>query len=84
MMEEMLSHLVFSLYLAHLGLCDNISIDPNKRAWANSIMTEMQLESKAAAFMQLFLQGVSGNEWLPPARPSVFIGASVLTFDPWC
>lgn len=41
MMEEMLSHLVFSLYLAHLGLCDNISIDPNKPAPANSIMTEM-------------------------------------------
>lgn len=41
MMEEMLSHLVFSLYLAHLGLCDNISIDPNKPAPANLIMTEM-------------------------------------------
>lgn len=63
MMEEMLSHLVFSLHLAHLGLCDNISIDPNKPAPANLIMTEMQLESKAAAFMWLFLQCVSGNEW---------------------
>lgn len=41
MIEEMLSHLIFSLYLAHLGPCDNISIDPNKPGPANSIMTEM-------------------------------------------
>lgn len=41
MIEEMLSHLIFSLYLAHLGPCDNISIDLNKPGPANSIMTEM-------------------------------------------
>lgn len=37
MSEEMLSHLIFSLYLAHLGPCDNISIDSNKLVPANSI-----------------------------------------------
>lgn len=37
MSEEMLSHLIFSLYLAHLGLCDNISIDSNKLVSSNSI-----------------------------------------------
>lgn len=30
MSKEMLSHLIFSLYLAHLGPRDNISIDSNK------------------------------------------------------
>lgn len=38
MSEEMLSHLIFSLYLAHLGACDNISIDFNKVVPANSIV----------------------------------------------
>lgn len=37
MSKEMLSHLIFSLYLAHLGPCDNISIDSNKLVPANSI-----------------------------------------------
>lgn len=36
--EEMLSHLILSLYLAHLGPCDNISIDSNKLVPTNSIM----------------------------------------------
>lgn len=41
MIEAMLSHLIFSLYLAHLGPCDNISIDSNKPVSANSIMAEV-------------------------------------------
>lgn len=40
MIEAMLSHLIFSLYLAHLGPCDNISIDLNKPVSANAIMAE--------------------------------------------
>lgn len=31
MSEEMLSHLILSLCLAHLGPCDNITIDSNKQ-----------------------------------------------------
>lgn len=41
MIEEMLSHLIFSLYLVHLGPCDNIGIDSNKPVLADPIMAEV-------------------------------------------
>lgn len=40
MSKEMLSHLIFSLCLAHLGPCDNISIDSNKQP-TNSIVAQI-------------------------------------------
>lgn len=41
MIKEVLSCLIFSLYLAHLGPCDNIGIDSNKPVLGNSIMAKM-------------------------------------------
>lgn len=38
--EEMLSHLTFSLYLAHLGPCDNTDIDSKMPVLANSVTAE--------------------------------------------
>lgn len=59
MTEEMLSHLIFSLYLAHLGPCDNVGIDSNSPVLTNSIMADIQLESTAITFMPCFYRSCS-------------------------
>lgn len=41
MIDELLSHLIFPLHLAHLGPCDNIGIDSNKPVLVDSIMAEV-------------------------------------------
>lgn len=38
MIKEMLSHIIYSLYLAHLEPCDNIAIDLNLLELGNSIV----------------------------------------------
>lgn len=49
MSEEMLSHLIFSLYLAHLGPCDNISIDSEQAEPAHSTAALIMLLQHAGA-----------------------------------
>lgn len=70
MIEEMVSHLIFSLCLAHLGPCDNTAIDSNKPG-ANSLPAKTQLQSKAITFTCLFkcsctrlvLKYLKVNDW---------------------
>lgn len=50
MSEEMLSHLILSLCLAHLGPCDNITIDSNKQLPNSTCKFNSGCNSEAATY----------------------------------